>query len=115
MYAIRSYYAFRRGQQRPFAIAFQASALQDETGNLHGDRSENTLFGQATVHLVVLVRCEFEPPAIEAEVEKARSAILGNRDRPEIPGPGVVGRRITSYNVCYTKLLRIVFRNWSFT
>ena len=75
----------------PTAVAFDASALEDEAHGLHGRFAECAGIDELSGYQIVQVGRELESPAIEAKIQDYRLLALQNRDRTKIPCPGVIG------------------------
>jgi hypothetical protein len=64
------------GKHGAGAVGFDAAAFQDQTGNGDGQGAENSAAVQALGDLIVVMGGELQAPAIEAEIEQVRAAVL---------------------------------------
>ena len=125
MYAIRSYYvmAIEKGNAIPVLDAYESVRLVDGVGSIAYDRDRVKLVQTPQVFdskvLMIAYNQKFSPLFTDdASVVEANGGIInlveGNRENIKLTTPMdlilaeafLSKGRITSYNVCYTKLLR---------
>jgi len=78
-------------ENRAPAVAFDAPAFKNEPQGLQRPVSKYPESAEPPRYPVIQVSGKLESPPVEAEIENYRSAILHNRDRTKISGPGIVG------------------------